>query len=91
MHPSKAPNLDGMTAFFFQNFWHIVSAGVTNVVLSCLNSGIILRNINNTHIALIPKAKDPKLITQYCPISLCNVLYKSISNVLYKSALSIIN
>ena len=59
-----------------------MGADVTNVVLSCLNSGIILRNINNTHITLIPKAKDPELITQYHPISLCNVLYKIISKML---------
>ena len=82
MHPSKAPGHDGMTTFFFQKFWQIVGADVTNVVLSCLNFGIILRNINNTHIALIPKTKDLELITQYRPISLCNVLYKIISKLL---------
>ena len=59
-----------------------MSADVINAVLSCLNSGIILRNINNTHIALIPKTKDPELITQYLPISFCNMLYKIISKML---------
>ena len=82
MQPSKAPGPDSMTAFFFHMFWHIVGADVTNAVLSCLNFGIILRNINNTHITLIPKTKDPELITKYCLISLYNVLYKIISKML---------
>ena len=82
MHPSKTPGPDGMIAFSFQKFWHKLGADVTNAVLSCLNSDIILQNINNTHIALIPKTKDPELITQYHPISLCNVLYKIISKML---------
>ena len=82
MYPSKALGPNGKIAFFFQKFWHRVGVDVTNAVLSCLNFGIILRNINNTHIALIPKTKDPELITQYLPISLCNVLYKIISKTL---------
>ena len=38
--------------------------------------------MNYTHIMLIPKKKDPQLITEYCPISLGNVVSRIISKVL---------
>ena len=38
-----------------------------------------LSYVNKTTILLIPKAKDPKSISQFKPIILCNVLYKNFS------------
>lgn len=74
MHPSKSPGLDGMSPFFFQKYWHIVRPNVTNIVLSVLCHGHLLRKINFTHIVLVPKVNEPKHVSSFRPISLGNVV-----------------
>lgn len=55
---------------------------MSEVVLSVLNSGTPPLNLNHTFISLIPKIKSPRKVTEFRPISLCNVLYKLIAKVL---------
>ena len=57
MHPSKYPGPNGMSPFFLQKFWHIVSVDVINVLLSIIHLGHMLHKMNFTHIVLIPKKK----------------------------------
>ncbi len=82
MHPTKAPGPDGMTAQFFQKYWHIVGDDVTTACLNCIHSSKVLKSINYTHITLVPKVATPEFMTQFRPISLCNVLYKIVSKML---------
>ena len=55
---------------------------VTTTVLDFLNSRNMVPDINHTNIVLIPKVKNPKKMSDFRPISLCNAIYKIISKVL---------
>ena len=82
MRPTKTLRPDGMNAFFYQKFWHVVGDSVVTTILDYLNSGIMLPAVNHTHIVMIPKVKSPEKMFDFRPISLCNVIYKIISKVL---------
>ena len=82
MAPLKAPGPNGMPPLFFQTYWTDVSMDVTHAVLSCLNSCSILKSINHTFITLIPKVNNLEKVSNFRPISFCNVIYKIISKLI---------
>ena len=80
--PLKAPRIDGKPETFYQQYWNIVGDLTTASTLSFLNSGYLLKELNKTLIALIPKMANPSRVSHYRPISLCNVAYKIISKTI---------
>ena len=67
---------------FFQKHWQHVGKGVTQTCLHILNEKGNLSPLNHTFIALIPKVAKPRKVTEYKPISLCNVVYRIVAKVI---------
>ena len=69
LHPNKSLGPDGFNAYFFKRAWHIICDDVVATVQSFFLSGHLLKEINNTYIALVPKVPNPSSINDYMPIS----------------------
>ncbi|XP_061370937.1 uncharacterized protein LOC133313564 [Gastrolobium bilobum] len=82
MHPYKAPGADGLHAIFFQSQWERVGSSVIKLVRDVFEDPKKVASVNQTLFCLIPKVEIPKRISQFRPISLCNVVYKVITKVI---------
>ncbi|OMO96399.1 reverse transcriptase [Corchorus capsularis] len=82
MGADKSPGPDGMPPLFYQKYWHVVGAKVSEMALAFLNSGVSLPDVNQTDVVLLPKIDHPSSVRDYRPISLCNVIFKIVSKTL---------
>ena len=82
MCPTKAPGPDGLHAVFFQRHWQSVKTGVVSTCLHILNEKATIAPLNHTYIALIMKIGKPSKVTDFRPISLCNVIYRIITKAI---------
>lgn len=53
----RAPGPDGMNGAFYQQYWSIVGATITQEIRSFFDTGILKQLLNHTNIVLIPKKK----------------------------------
>ena len=77
----KAPGSDGFIAKFFKAAWSEVGSDVLLAVHEFFYRSCLLRQLNHTLLCLIPKKPNAASVTDYRPISCCNVLYKCISKI----------
>lgn len=82
LNPNKAPGPDGFSASYFHSAWDIVGSEVTLAMKSFFDSGELLKEINSTIIALVPKVPNPTKVGDYRPISCCNTIYKCIAKII---------
>ncbi|KAL0378724.1 UNVERIFIED_CONTAM: hypothetical protein Sradi_3177900 [Sesamum radiatum] len=79
---NKAPGPDEFSACFFKRAWSIVGDQVCTAVLDFFRSGRMLRQLNHAIIALVPKSEHCPSVTDYRPISCCNMVYKDITKII---------
>ena len=77
----KAPGPDGFHAIFYKRFWPMLGDDLVEEVLQAINTCTIPAGWNDTAIVMIPKVNTSEKVTQFRPISLCNVVYKIIAKM----------
>ncbi|KAK6160713.1 hypothetical protein DH2020_004094 [Rehmannia glutinosa] len=82
MHPYKSLGPDSMSPIFFKKFWSIIGDDISKSVLHFLNTKEMPRGLYFTHIVLISKVKNSDYVSQFRPISICNVIYRIASKVI---------
>jgi len=67
---------------FYKSQWEVVGELFCNIIKGIFEDPIIIKEHNETFIALIPKVVCVENMNQFRPISLCNVSYKIVTNIL---------
>ncbi|KAJ9536699.1 hypothetical protein OSB04_un000084 [Centaurea solstitialis] len=78
----KAPGSDGYSARFFKAAWSVVGEEVTTAIHNFFYRSSLDKELNHTLLCLLPKRPNSSSVTDFRPISCCNVLYKCISKIL---------
>ncbi|KAK4397817.1 hypothetical protein Sango_1257200 [Sesamum angolense] len=78
----KSPGPDGYSAGFFKAAWPIIGDQVTQAILDFVLTGKPLKQIHGTLLSLIPKVRVPDTVTDFWPISCCNVLCNAITEII---------
>jgi hypothetical protein len=78
----KAPGPDDYSSLFFKQAWGVVGKDLCAAVQDFFISDRLLKQINHSVIALVHKSANVSSISDFRPISCCNVIYKVIAKIL---------
>ncbi|XP_074262977.1 uncharacterized protein LOC141585829 [Silene latifolia] len=79
---NKSPGQDGFSSGFFKGAWDIVGDAFCLAIEEYFRKGRMMRKVNTTLIALVPKKEVPLTVQDFRPIACCSVVYKTISNII---------
>ena len=79
---TKPRGPDGFSSCFFKKAWGTVGRDFSEAILEFFSSGKILKQINHSALALIPKSKNADRVEDFRPTACCNVIYKVISKIM---------
>ena len=82
LHLSKCPGPDGYSVEFLHFSWAIVGKVIIAGVQDFFRNDRLLKDLNNTAIALIPKTSQACKLGEFWPIRCSNIIYKVISKII---------
>ena len=75
----RSPGVDGLPAEFYQRFWTVLGRDFYDVVLECLQTGILPTSCRRAVLSLLPKKGDLGFLKNWRPVSLLCLDYKILS------------
>ena len=87
----KSPGPDGFNFRFLKHFWNELKPEFLRFFSEFYVNAVFPKGLNSSFIALIPKIKDPQLISDFRPISLIGCVYKIIAKVLSNRLSKVMN
>lgn len=75
----KSPGPDGFSVEFFRFFWDNIGDQVCSAIKFFFNNSVMPASWGKTFVVLIPKNDNPRSVSDFRPISLCNICFKIIS------------
>lgn len=80
--PDRADGPDGLNACFVQKFWNFLKSTVEQEVVRFFVTAEMPIELSKANMVLILKIDNPTKVSDYRPISICNVIYKIIFKIL---------
>jgi hypothetical protein len=78
----KSPDLGGWIVEFFLFFFDLVGPELPTIIEETRVCGKVIRPLNSTFLALIPKAYRPSSLSDFRPIALCNLCYNIVTKII---------